>query len=103
MFRQAAVRNTKPSLRGLMLRFRKGDWIFGSEKQKIAPGTRFVGIMSEVQHGWLKWNPDRTPTHRRQSRRRVRAAATRRTRLSRRGAVAGLAFERQKRRPVEIR
>jgi hypothetical protein len=63
MFRQAAVRNTKPSLRGLMLRFRKGEWLFGSEKQKIAPGTRFVAIMSEVQHGWLKWNPDRTPTH----------------------------------------
>ena len=62
-FRQAAIRNTKPNLMGQVLRFRKGEWLFGSEKQKIEAGTRFVAIMNEVRHGWLKWNEDKTASH----------------------------------------
>ena len=62
-FRQAAIRNTKPNLMGQVLRFRKGEWLFGSEKQKIEAGTRFVAIMNEARHGWLKWNEDKTASH----------------------------------------
>ena len=62
-FRQAAIRNTKPSLMGQVLRFRKGEWLFGSEKQKIEAGTRFIAIMNEARHGWLKWNEDKTASH----------------------------------------
>ena len=62
-FRQAAIRNTKPNLMGQVLRFRKGEWLFGSEKQKIEARTRFVAIMNEVRHGWLKWNEDKTASH----------------------------------------
>jgi hypothetical protein len=62
-FRQAAVRNIKPVLMGQVLRFRKGDWVFGGEKKKIAAGTRFIGIMNEARHGWIKWNADKTAVH----------------------------------------
>jgi hypothetical protein len=62
-FRHAAIRNTRPTLMGQVLRFRKGEWLFGSEKQKIADGARFVAIMNEARHGWLKWNEDKTATH----------------------------------------
>jgi hypothetical protein len=62
-FRQAAVRNTRFTLMGQGLRFRKGDWLFGSDKQKIADGTRFTAIMGEARNGWIKWNADKTSTN----------------------------------------
>ena len=62
-FRHAAVQNTKFTLMGKGLRFRKGDWVFGSEKQKVEPGTRFVAIMDEACHGWIRWNADKTASH----------------------------------------
>jgi hypothetical protein len=62
-FHQAAIRNTKFTLMGGGLRFRKRDWLLGSEKQKIPDGTRFIAIMGEARHGWIKWNTDKTATH----------------------------------------
>jgi len=39
-FRQAALKNSKPLLMGHLLRFRKGEWLAGPDKEKIAAGTR---------------------------------------------------------------
>lgn len=62
-FRQAAIRNVKFTLMGQALRFRKGDWILGPEKQKIPDGTRYVAIMNEARDGLIKWNADKTASH----------------------------------------
>jgi hypothetical protein len=62
-FRQAATRNTKFTLMGQGLRYRKGEGLFGPEKQKIDDGTHFVAIMNEARHGLIKWNADKTATH----------------------------------------
>src|SRR5262245_17723655 len=66
-FRQAAIRNSRPLLMGQLLRFRKGEWLAGPDKEKIAAGTHFVGIMNEARHGWIKWTQDgdgiKTPVH----------------------------------------
>ena len=36
-FRQAAIRNTKPSLMGQVLRFRKGEWLFVRRSKRSKP------------------------------------------------------------------
>jgi len=53
--REAVARCGRPSFFGQMLRFRKGEWFLGSEKQNVPHRTRFIGIMAEVRHGWIKW------------------------------------------------
>jgi hypothetical protein len=63
-FRQAAAENTKTFLMGHVLKFKKGKWLCGAEKAEIADHTRFVALMNEACHGWLRWNADKTATHR---------------------------------------
>jgi hypothetical protein len=55
-FRNAVAANGKPSVLGRILRFKKGDWILGQEKEKIPNGTRFIAVMNECFHGWIKWD-----------------------------------------------
>lgn len=62
-FREAAIHNVKFTLMGQQLRFRKRDWLYGPEKQKIPGGSRFVGIMNETRFGYIKWNADKTAVH----------------------------------------
>jgi hypothetical protein len=62
-FRQAAIQNSKPLLMGHLLRFRKAEWLAGPDKEKIAAGTHFVGIMNEARHGWIRWGEDKNPVH----------------------------------------
>jgi hypothetical protein len=54
-FREAVAANLRPTLLGHLLKFKKGDWVFGENKGKIAPGTRFVAIMAEARYGWVKF------------------------------------------------
>src|SRR6476620_7381678 len=62
-FRSAALSNTKTNLMGQVLRFKKGNYVFGSEKHKVAVGTKFIAIMHGARHGWIKWNADKTATN----------------------------------------
>jgi len=70
-FRQAVARWGRPSFFGRILRFRKGEWLLGTEKEKVPDRTRFIAVMSEVRHGWLKFlvtvdedgNEKKTPVH----------------------------------------
>jgi hypothetical protein len=41
-----------------MLRFRKGEWIAGQEKEKIPDRSRWIGIMGEARNGWIKWTTE---------------------------------------------
>jgi len=59
-FRQAALPNLRQYLLGTLLKFKKGDWIYG--EQKLGPGTKLIALMNHVHHGWLKWNEDKTAT-----------------------------------------
>jgi len=60
--RRAAAGNVKTFLMGHVLRFRKGDWIAGSEKTAVPDKTRYVALMSLACHGWLRWT-EGTATH----------------------------------------
>src|SRR5262249_22199149 len=70
-FRQAVARWGRPSFFGRMLRFRKGEWLLGAEKEKVPDRTRFAAVMAEVRHGFLKFlltvdedgNERRVPVH----------------------------------------
>jgi hypothetical protein len=53
--RLAAAGNIKTFLMGHVLKFVKGKWLAGSEKTPVADHTRYVALMSEACHGWLKW------------------------------------------------
>jgi hypothetical protein len=63
-FRQAARANTKAFLMGSALLFKKGEWFLGSDKIKVPDGTRYVALMSLASHGYLRWNDDKTASHR---------------------------------------
>ena len=54
-FREAAARNSRVSFLGKIGRFVKGDWLLGAEKEKIPDKTRWIGIMSRAQHGYIEW------------------------------------------------
>jgi hypothetical protein len=62
--RQAARANTKAFLMGSALLFKKGEWFLGSDKIKVPDGTPYVALMSLASIGYLRWNEDKTASHR---------------------------------------
>src|SRR5262249_54927239 len=70
-FQQAAAHNSRPSFFGKILRFRKGDWLLGQEREQIPDTSRWIGIMGEARHGFIKWetvtdedgNTKKVPVH----------------------------------------
>jgi hypothetical protein len=64
LFRKAARANTKAFLMGSALLFKKGAWLLGSDKTKIPDGTKYIALMNLASEGYLRWNEDKTATHR---------------------------------------
>lgn len=54
--RQAARR-----IVGDLLKFSKGDYLYGQDNDEIALGTRMVANMDQLLRGWIKW-ADNKPT-----------------------------------------
>jgi hypothetical protein len=70
-FRDTAADNSRVSFFGKIMRFRKGEWLLGQEKEKVPDRSRWIAIMAEARHGWIKWTtvtledgtPKRVPVH----------------------------------------
>jgi hypothetical protein len=55
-FQKAVARNAgQASFFGKMMRFRKGDWVRGQDKEQVPDRSRWIAIMSEARHGWITW------------------------------------------------
>ena len=54
-WRQFADETLQPFMAGDLLKFVKGDWILGEEKNEIPPTTPFLTNMNEVWIGWVRW------------------------------------------------
>jgi len=54
-FREAAANNSRVSFFGKILRFVKGAWVLGQEKEKIPDRSRWIAIMGEARHGLIEW------------------------------------------------
>jgi hypothetical protein len=63
-FREAARANAKGFLMGSALLFKKGKWLLGRDKNEIADGTNWIALMNLASNGYLRWNADKTATHR---------------------------------------
>jgi hypothetical protein len=54
-YRKAAEENSTTAF-SRIFRFVKGEWVTADqEKERIPDKTRWLAVMSEVQHGWCKW------------------------------------------------
>jgi hypothetical protein len=56
MFAQFAVEEAKNrNFLGELIKFVKGDWLAGSDKDKIPSGQRFVAVLDTLTVGHIKW------------------------------------------------
>lgn len=49
---------------GDLLKFSKGDWLFGKNNQELADGTKLVAAMDTLAVGWQRWENQRPVEHR---------------------------------------
>jgi hypothetical protein len=54
-FEQYSEAVSRNRIVGELLKFSKGDWLFGKDGDDIAMGTELVAAMDELMVGWLKW------------------------------------------------
>jgi hypothetical protein len=47
-----------------ILKFEKGDWLLGQDKQDVSNGTLVAVNMASIEWGWVRWSDNR-PTDRR--------------------------------------
>jgi hypothetical protein len=62
-FREAAADGMRGSFLGTLLRFVKGQYLYGSEKRQIVAGTKLIAVMGEARRGWVRWENKRTTKH----------------------------------------
>jgi hypothetical protein len=49
---------------GDLLKFSKGDWLYGQNNQELADGTKLVAVMDTLAVGWQRWKNQRPVEHR---------------------------------------
>lgn len=47
------------SIVGQLLKFSKGDWLYGQNSSEMKPGTHLVAIMDQAAIGWIRWEDNK--------------------------------------------
>jgi hypothetical protein len=62
-FAQFAVEGSRRMFLGTLLKFVKGDWLMGPDKDLVPPDMRFVAVMDTATIGFFKWADGKPVDH----------------------------------------
>jgi hypothetical protein len=54
---------THRNIIGELLKFSKGDWMYGQDNTDVPVGTQFVANMDELLIGWIRWQDNKPTDH----------------------------------------
>lgn len=55
VFEQYGSQMSQSNITGQLLKFSKGDWLFGQDDEEMKAGTKLVANIPELMVGWIKW------------------------------------------------
>jgi hypothetical protein len=54
---------THKNIVGELLKFSKGDWMYGQDNTDVPAGTQYIANMDELLIGWIRWEENKPTDH----------------------------------------